>query len=31
MEPALVRFDVVAIVQKAKEAPDITHFEDAFR
>jgi putative endonuclease len=31
METALVRFDVVAIVQKAKEAPDITHFEDAFR
>lgn len=31
METALVRFDVVAIVQKDKEAPDITHFEDAFR
>jgi len=31
METALVRFDVIAIVQKDKEAPDITHFEDAFR
>jgi putative endonuclease len=31
METALVRFDVVAIVQNNKEAPDITHFEDAFR
>lgn len=26
-----VRFDVVSIVQQDDEAPDITHFEDAFR
>lgn len=31
METALVRFDVVAIVQKGTNAPDISHFEDAFR
>lgn len=31
METALVRFDVIAIVQKKGEAPDISHFEDAFR
>lgn len=31
METALIRFDIVAIVQKENEAPDITHFEDAFR
>ncbi|CAN5184958.1 YraN family protein [soil metagenome] len=31
METALIRFDVIAIVQKNNEAPDITHFEDAFR
>ncbi len=31
METAFVRFDVVSIVQKGNEAPDITHFEDAFR
>lgn len=31
MEGALVRFDVIAIVQKENEAPEITHFEDAFR
>lgn len=31
METALVRFDVVSIVQKGNEAPEITHFEDAFR
>lgn len=31
METALVRFDVIAIVQAHNKAPDITHFEDAFR
>lgn len=31
METALVRFDVISIVQKGSEAPEITHFEDAFR
>jgi putative endonuclease len=31
METALVRFDVISIIQKNREAPDITHFEDAFR
>ena len=31
METALVRFDIIAIVQKENHAPDITHFEDAFR
>lgn len=31
MDTARVRFDVVAIVQKGNEAPDINHFEDAFR
>src|SRR6056297_22713 len=31
METALIRFDVIAIVKKETEAPDITHFEDAFR
>jgi len=31
METALIRFDVVAIIQENNEAPDITHFEDAFR
>lgn len=31
METALVRFDVIAIVQEGNSAPDITHFEDAFR
>jgi len=31
METALVRFDVISIVQKNNEAPAITHFEDAFR
>ncbi|HMB99060.1 MAG TPA: YraN family protein [Balneolaceae bacterium] len=31
METALVRFDIIAIVQKGQGAPDITHFEDAFR
>ena len=31
METALVRFDIVSIVQNRNEAPDITHFEDAFR
>jgi len=31
METALVRFDVIAIVQDNKKAPNITHFEDAFR
>lgn len=31
METALVRFDVIAIVQNRNKAPEITHFEDAFR
>ncbi|MEX0994499.1 MAG: YraN family protein [Balneolaceae bacterium] len=31
MEGALVRFDVIAIIQKKDAGPDITHFEDAFR
>ncbi|PWN07773.1 YraN family protein [Rhodohalobacter mucosus] len=31
METAVVRFDIISIVQKANEAPQITHFEDAFR
>lgn len=31
METALVRFDIIAIVQKGNHAPEITHFEDAFR
>tara|TARA_R100001143_G_C3361215_1_gene136171 strand:+ start:23269 stop:23643 length:375 start_codon:yes stop_codon:yes gene_type:complete len=31
METAVVRFDVISIVQKGNESPDITHFEDAFR
>ncbi len=31
METAAVRFDIISIVQKENEAPDITHFEDAFR
>lgn len=26
-----VRFDVIAIVQQGQQAPDIKHFEDAFR
>lgn len=31
METAVVRFDVVSIVQQGNKAPEITHFEDAFR
>lgn len=31
METAVVRFDVISIVQDGNGAPDITHFEDAFR
>ena len=31
METAVVRFDVIAIVQKKDEDPEISHFEDAFR
>ncbi|MFU8812981.1 MAG: YraN family protein [Balneolaceae bacterium] len=31
METALVRFDIVSIVQQNGKAPDISHFEDAFR
>lgn len=31
METAVVRFDVISIVQSGNEAPEITHFEDAFR
>lgn len=31
METAVVRFDVISIIQKGNEAPKITHFEDAFR
>lgn len=31
MDTALVRFDIIAIVQEKNSAPDISHFEDAFR
>lgn len=31
MDTALVRFDIISIVQEKNSAPDITHFEDAFR
>jgi putative endonuclease len=31
METAVVRFDVISIVQQNNEAPQITHLEDAFR
>jgi len=31
METAVVRFDVISIVQKGNQAPQITHFKDAFR
>lgn len=31
METAVARFDVISIVQNKNEAPDIRHFEDAFR
>ena len=31
METAIARFDVISIVQKGNEAPEITHFKDAFR
>jgi len=31
MDGSPVRFDVIAIVQKENEAPDIKHFEHAFR
>ena len=31
METAVVRFDVVAIVQEKGKEPEISHFEDAFR
>jgi putative endonuclease len=31
METAVVRFDVISIVQKGNQAPRIKHFEDAFR
>lgn len=31
MDGSPVRFDVISIVQKANEAPDIKHFEHAFR
>ncbi|MEX0945089.1 MAG: YraN family protein, partial [Balneolaceae bacterium] len=31
METAVVRFDIISIVQKGNQAPQITHFEDAFR
>ncbi len=30
MDGSPVRFDVISIVQKDNEAPDITHFENAF-
>ena len=30
MEGSPVRFDIVSIVQRGSEAPDITHFENAF-
>ncbi len=31
METAVIRFDIISIVQNGNEAPEITHFEDAFR
>lgn len=31
METAMVRFDIVAIVQEKSNEPEISHFEDAFR
>ncbi|MEX2600764.1 MAG: YraN family protein [Balneolaceae bacterium] len=31
MEGSPIRFDVIAIVQQGNEAPEFTHFEDAFR
>ncbi|MCC5912973.1 MAG: YraN family protein [Balneolaceae bacterium] len=31
METAIARFDVISIVQKGNDAPQITHFKDAFR
>jgi putative endonuclease len=31
MEGAPARFDVISIIQKGSQAPDIRHFEDAFR
>lgn len=31
METAVVRFDIISVVQKNNRAPEITHFEDAFR
>lgn len=31
METAVVRFDIISVVQKGNEVPEITHFEDAFR
>lgn len=31
MDTALIRFDVITILQKGNEAPDIRHIEDAFR
>lgn len=31
MDGSPVRFDIISIVQKHNHAPDITHFENAFR
>lgn len=31
METAVCRFDIISIVQNNNGAPEITHFEDAFR
>lgn len=31
MQTAVVRFDIISIVQEGIKAPKITHFEDAFR
>ncbi|MEX1062646.1 MAG: YraN family protein [Balneolaceae bacterium] len=31
MEGSPARFDVISIIQKGNEAPDINHFEDVFR
>ncbi|HET6527955.1 MAG TPA: hypothetical protein VFG39_04320 [Balneolaceae bacterium] len=30
MDGSPVRFDVISIIQKGNEAPDIKHFENAF-
>lgn len=31
METAIVRFDIISIIENPNGSPEITHFEDAFR